>query len=50
MLVATVVMDDLSYDKQWSRGNDLYRIISVNKMGEGLNDRFAYRLQVLEMH
>ena len=41
MLVATVVMDDLSYDKQWSRGNDLYRIVSVNKMGEGLNDRFA---------
>ena len=41
MLVATVVMDDLSYDKQWSKGKDLYRIISVNKMGEGLNDRFA---------
>lgn len=39
MLVATVVIDDLSYDKQWSRTNDLYRIVSVNKMGEGLYDR-----------
>ena len=41
MIVATVVIDDLSYDKQWSRGDDLYRIISVNKMGEGLYDRSA---------
>lgn len=39
MLVATVVADDLSYDKQWSRSNDLYRIISVNKMGDALYDR-----------
>ncbi|HEX5153734.1 MAG TPA: FtsX-like permease family protein [Parafilimonas sp.] len=39
MLVITIVTDDLSYDKQWSRANDLYRIISVNKMGEGLYDR-----------
>ncbi len=39
MLVATVVLDDLSYDKQWSRSNDLYRIISINKMGDGLYDR-----------
>ena len=41
MIVATVVLDDLSYDKQWSKGNDLYRIISVNKMGDGLYDRYA---------
>ena len=41
MIVATVVIDDLSYDKQWSRGRDLYRIISVNKLGEGLYNRFA---------
>ncbi|HVZ98134.1 MAG TPA: FtsX-like permease family protein [Chitinophagaceae bacterium] len=39
MLVATVVTDDLSYDRQWSRDNDLYRIISMNKMGDGLYDR-----------
>ncbi len=41
MLVATVVIDDSSYDKQWSRSKDLYRIISVNKMGNGLYDRSA---------
>ncbi|MFT4152876.1 FtsX-like permease family protein [Parafilimonas sp.] len=41
MIVATVVIDDLSYDRQWSRGNDLYRIITIDKMGEGLYDRFA---------
>src|SRR6185437_12344618 len=39
MLVATVVIDDLSYDKQWSRSHDIYRIISINKMGDGLYDR-----------
>jgi len=41
MIVANVVLDDLSYDKQWSRKDDLYRIITVNKMGEGLNERNA---------
>ncbi|HEY5371329.1 MAG TPA: FtsX-like permease family protein [Hanamia sp.] len=41
MVVATVVIDDLSYDRQWTKGNDIYRIISVNKMGEGMYDRFA---------
>jgi putative ABC transport system permease protein len=41
MVVATVVIDDMSYDGQWSRTNDLYRIVTVNKMGEGLYDRFA---------
>lgn len=41
MLVATVVVDDLSYDKQWKHRNELYRIVSVNKMGEGLYERFA---------
>ena len=41
MMIATVVVDDLSYDKTWSRSKDIYRIISVNKMGEGLNERIA---------
>ncbi|MES1215875.1 MAG: ABC transporter permease, partial [Bacteroidota bacterium] len=44
MVVATVVIDDLSYDKQWSRSNDLYRVVTVNKMGEGLYDRFPSSL------
>jgi len=41
MMVATVVIDDLSYDRQWSKGNNVYRIITVNKMGNSLYDRFA---------
>lgn len=39
MMVATVVIDSLSYDRQWSRKDDIYRIVSVNKMGGGLFDR-----------
>jgi putative ABC transport system permease protein len=41
MMVATVVIDSLSYDKQWSRSNDIYRIITVGKRGEGLYERNA---------
>ncbi len=52
MIVATVVIDDLSYDRQWSKGDDLYRIISVNKMGDGLYNKsqssFAGLLPVLQ--
>lgn len=42
LLVAAVVIDDLSYDRQWSHSNDLYRINSISKMGEGLYDRSSY--------
>ncbi|MDR3711559.1 MAG: ABC transporter permease [Puia sp.] len=48
MLVATLVIDDLSYDRQWSRGNDLYRIVSVNKMGKGLYNRSTASLTGLQ--
>lgn len=41
MMVASVVINDLSYDRQWSRKDDIYRILSVNKMGDGLYDRFS---------
>lgn len=41
MMVASVVINDLSYDRNWSRKNDIYRIVSVNKMGDGLYDRFS---------
>jgi len=30
LLVATVVIDDLSYDRQWKRAKDIYRIVSVD--------------------
>ncbi len=33
MLMATVVLDDLSYDKHWSRKDDLYRILTVDTAG-----------------
>ncbi|MCF0073608.1 permease prefix domain 2-containing transporter [Dyadobacter sp. CY261] len=39
MMVATVVIDSLSYDRQWSRKDDIYRIVSVNKMGGDLTER-----------
>ena len=41
IMVATVVIDDLSYDRQWSRSEDIYRIVSVNEMGEGLHERIS---------
>jgi putative ABC transport system permease protein len=41
MIVATVVIDDLSYDRQWKNGPQLYRIVTVNKMGDGLYNRFS---------
>lgn len=31
LLVATVVLDDLSYDRHWKNSDDIYRIISINK-------------------
>ena len=40
LIIATVVIDDLSYDKHWKRADDIYRIITVNKMGDDLFDRF----------
>ncbi len=39
MMVATVVIDSLSYDRQWSRKDDIYRIVMVNKMGGNLVER-----------
>jgi len=54
MLVATVVLDDLSYDQQWGRKDDLYRIITADttagmegrtstalaNLGKGFKDNF----------
>lgn len=42
MLVSTVVIDELSYDKQWSKSDRLYRVLSVNKVGEGLYNQNSY--------
>lgn len=40
MSVATVVIDDLSYDTQWSKGGQLYRILTKFNRG-GENDKLA---------
>lgn len=42
MVISTIVLDDLSYDKHWSRARDLFRIVSLNDMGAGAQSRFTY--------
>ncbi|RYY33434.1 MAG: ABC transporter permease [Sphingobacteriaceae bacterium] len=39
LLVAALVIDELSYDKQWAKANRIYRTISVNNKVKG-DDRF----------
>ncbi|MCD8742594.1 ABC transporter permease [Mucilaginibacter roseus] len=39
LLVAAIVLDELSYDKQWTKANRIYRAISVNNRING-SDRF----------
>ncbi|HTE27096.1 ABC transporter permease [Flavitalea sp.] len=41
LIVATVVIDDLSYDKHWKRADNIYRIITINTIGDGLYERMA---------
>jgi putative ABC transport system permease protein len=42
LLVTTVIIDELSYDKQWSKADRIYRILSVNKVGNGIYNQNAY--------
>ncbi len=39
LLVATVVIDDLSYDRQWKRSKDIYRIVSVDNSNKNAAQR-----------
>ena len=39
MMVATVVIDSLSYDRQWSRKDDIYRIVTKNRLGTDISER-----------
>ena len=41
MLIATVVLDDLTYDTNWSKKDELYRILSVQKSLSGEHSKFA---------
>jgi len=40
LLVATVVLDDLSYDHQWKNTDNIYRIISVDRSSKDAIERF----------
>ena len=40
LLVATVVLDDLSYDRQWNNSDNIYRIISIDKSNKNVTERF----------
>ncbi|TFF39212.1 ABC transporter permease [Mucilaginibacter psychrotolerans] len=35
LIVAAVVIDELSYDKQWAKADDIYRVISLNTSVKG---------------
>src|SRR4051812_10854561 len=35
LIVATVVFDELSYDRQWSNGDNIYRILTSRKNVKG---------------
>ena len=39
--VCTVVLDNWSYDTHWDHKDDLYRIISVRSIGDGVYDKFS---------
>ena len=39
LLLGTVVMDELSYDRFWSRSDDLYKVITSSEMGDGAQTR-----------
>ncbi len=42
LLIATVVINEMSYDKQWTRGERIYRLIEENtELGEkSISTRF----------
>lgn len=40
LLVATVVLDDLSYDRQWKNADNIYRIVSIDKSSKNATERF----------
>lgn len=41
LCVATVVIDDLSYDTHWEKKEDIYRVLSKTPMGEGNYEKMA---------
>jgi putative ABC transport system permease protein len=41
LLVATVVIDDLSYDKQWKNAANIYRIITIDNSNKNVVDKMS---------
>ncbi|HEK21060.1 hypothetical protein, partial [Mucilaginibacter sp.] len=35
LIVSTVVIDELSYDRQWSKADRIYRVLSVSNVIKG---------------
>src|SRR5579862_3627705 len=42
LLVATVVLDDLSYDRQWNNADNIYRIVTINRSSKNTEERLPY--------
>jgi len=38
LVMATIVLDDLSYDKQWKQSNQLFKIIGVTNVNHGVEE------------
>ncbi|MBX2920786.1 MAG: ABC transporter permease [Chitinophagaceae bacterium] len=38
LLVATIVLDDLSYDQHWKKTDQIYRIIGVANVNHGVEE------------
>lgn len=47
MLVFTVVVDELSYDKFWSRSDDLYKLYAEVRVGDGMYQKQPITLEAL---
>ena len=46
--VATVVLDNMSYDSNWERHDDLYRIVSKAKIGDEVYNKYSFSLAGLQ--
>jgi putative ABC transport system permease protein len=39
LIIATIVLNDLSYDRQWKNSKQLYKIIAVKKVNHGIEEK-----------
>jgi putative ABC transport system permease protein len=43
-MVSTVVVDDLSYDQHWTKKNEVYRLLTLSKIAEGVDNKSSSSL------